>query len=147
MDLVDDRLSAECWDAMSSKKDIYLNGVNKFLDYAFSRTGDGGKIRCPCIKCCNTYNLSREVVYSHLMAYGIIRSYTFWYHHGEILGEDENDLEVEDDDESADGMQELMEDLFPQNNLPGSDTMADPSSSDFFEEKPNGEADSRLEGG
>jgi hypothetical protein len=29
--------------------------------------------------------MSRDVVYSHLTAYGIIRSYTFWYHHGEVL--------------------------------------------------------------
>jgi hypothetical protein len=38
------------------KKNLYLDGVAKFLDYAFSRLGDGSKIRCPCIKCCNTYN-------------------------------------------------------------------------------------------
>lgn len=114
------------------KKNLYLDGVAKFLDYAFSRSGDGGKIRCPCIKCCNTYNMSRDVVYSHLTAYGIIRSYTFWYHHGEVLGETENELEVEDDDDSHDGMQELMEDLFPSTNHPGNDTMTEPTPSVFL---------------
>jgi hypothetical protein len=64
MNLVDERLSTECLDGLTSKKNLYLDGVTKFLDYAFSRSGDGGKIRCPCIKCCNTYNMSRdEVIY------------------------------------------------------------------------------------
>ena len=130
MDLVDDSLSTDCSDGLVSKKDIHLDGVNKFLDYAFSRTWHGDKIRCPCVKCCNTYNMSRSEVRSHLRVYGIIRNYTFWYHHGEVLGEPENVIEVGDGVDSPDGMQQLMEDLFPpQNNHPGSDTMAEPSSS------------------
>jgi hypothetical protein len=76
--------------------------------------------------------MSRDVVYSHLTAYGIIRSYTFCYHHGEVLGETENDLEVEDDDDSHDGMQELMEDLFPSTNQSSNDTMTEPTRSDFL---------------
>ena len=77
--------------------------------------------------------MSRDVVYSHLIAYGIIRSYTFWYHHGEVLGETENELEVEDDDDdSHDGMQELMEDLFPSTNQQGNDTMKEPTPSVFL---------------
>ena len=77
MNLVDERLSTECLDGLTSKKIIYLDGVAKFLDYAFNRLGNGVKIRCPCIKCCNTYNMSRDVVYSHLTAYGIIKAIPF----------------------------------------------------------------------
>ena len=69
MDLVDDRISDECLDGNTSKKDTYLAGVKKFLDYAFSRTGGDVEIKCPCVRCCNTYSRSREVVYSHLKIY------------------------------------------------------------------------------
>ena len=45
MRLVDERLDDE-----------YLEGVENFLDYAFSHAGRENEIRCPCIKCCNTYS-------------------------------------------------------------------------------------------
>ena len=77
MDLVDDRISEECLDGNISKKDIYLAGVKKFLDYAFNRTGSSDEIKCPCIRCCNTYSKSRGEVYSHLKIFGIIGTIDF----------------------------------------------------------------------
>ena len=50
MRLVDERLDDE-----------YLEGVENFLDYAFSHAGSEKEIRCPCIKCCNTYSHPRAL--------------------------------------------------------------------------------------
>ncbi|XP_016484005.1 uncharacterized protein LOC107804598 isoform X2 [Nicotiana tabacum] len=83
MQLVDNRLDK-----------AYSIGVQKFLDYAFRRTGELYEVRCPCVKCCNTTSGTRETVESHLKVYGIIQNYTFWYHHGEILGEPQSDCEL-----------------------------------------------------
>jgi len=44
MQLIHDRLD-----------DAYKLGVEKFLDYAFTRLGETHTIRCPCIKCGNAY--------------------------------------------------------------------------------------------
>lgn len=135
MGLVDDRLNHE-----------YLEGVEKFIDYAFSKLDGVQVIRCPCIKCCNTYSLPRHIVSSHLKAYEILRSYTFWYHHGEVLAEQENDIEVDEYDsqefngEGYNGMQDLMEDLFPQCNTPGGDEATHESTDQGPEEEPNTDA-------
>nr|XP_009786325.1 PREDICTED: uncharacterized protein LOC104234459 [Nicotiana sylvestris] len=83
MQLVDNRLD-----------EAYSIGVQKFLDYAFRRTRELYEIRCPCVKCCNTTLGTHETVESHLKVYGIIQNYTFWYHHGEILGEPQSDCEL-----------------------------------------------------
>ena len=73
----------------------YVVCVQKFLDYAFKKIGQNGKIRCPCIKCCNTVLETHEVVELHLKVYGIIKNYTFWYHHEERVDE----AQSESDDE------------------------------------------------
>ena len=132
MRLVDERLDDE-----------YLEGVEKFLDYAFSPAGRENEIRCPCIKCCNTYSHPRALVSSHLKVYGILRNYTFWYHHGEVAREPQTVSEGQGDEEmqeeSADGydpMQDLLHDLFPQNNNPTEQITTPPSN----EEEPNNEA-------
>ncbi|KAK4358948.1 hypothetical protein RND71_021177 [Anisodus tanguticus] len=72
MELINDRLD-----------NAYIDGVENFLDYAFTRLGDPQLIRCPCIKCGNATSSTRAVVRSHLIVHGIIPSYTLWYHHGE----------------------------------------------------------------
>ncbi|WMV40936.1 hypothetical protein MTR67_034321 [Solanum verrucosum] len=119
----------------------YLDGVQKFLDYAFQRSGKEAEIRCPCYKCCNTTLGTRETIDTHLKVYGIIQNYTFWYHHGEHLGElvsnsdDENDDEVEGY-ESEDEVHELLKDLFP--NVDEAATHA--GYEDVVEEEPNVEA-------
>ncbi|WMV31114.1 hypothetical protein MTR67_024499 [Solanum verrucosum] len=132
------------WMQLSLDKRVdqaYLDGVQKFLDYAFLGSGEEDEIRCPCYKCCNTTLGTREMIDTHLKVYGIIQNYTFWYHHGEHLGEpvsnseDENDDEVEDY-ESEDEIQELLKDLYP--NVDGGDTHT--GYDDVVEEEPNVEA-------
>jgi len=61
MELVDNRLD-----------EVYLAGVQKFLDYAFQRTREEHEIRCPCVKCFNTILGTRKTVETHLLVYGII---------------------------------------------------------------------------
>ncbi|KAK6775858.1 hypothetical protein RDI58_026859 [Solanum bulbocastanum] len=116
MKLVDNRLD-----------EVYFASVQKFLDYAFQRTGEEHEIQCPCIKCFNIILGTRKTVEIHLLVYGIIRNYTFWYHHGERLGEPLTEYEFEDKDgdaveecESEDEVEELLRDLYP--NLDGGST-------------------------
>ncbi|KAF2310954.1 hypothetical protein GH714_018754 [Hevea brasiliensis] len=132
MDLVGDRLN-----------DVYLRGVEEFLDYAFKKTGRRGEIRCPCVKCSNTYSATREVVGTHLKVYGIIRNYTFWYHHGERVGESESNLESvqQSEDEPSNEMHDILRDLYPE--FCGQDTNdmdTDIFACDIHKEEPNEEA-------
>ncbi|KAH0765148.1 hypothetical protein KY285_001019 [Solanum tuberosum] len=138
MELVDNRLD-----------DNYLVEVQKFLDYAFQKTGEEYEIRCPCVKCYNTTLGTRKIVETHLIAYGIIHNYTFWYHHGERLGEPLSELvsEYEDTSEDEDGdeveecesedeVEELLRDLYP--NLDGGTSHIE--CDDLLEKEPNDEA-------
>ncbi len=102
MDLVGDHLN-----------DMYLHGVEEFLDYAFKKTQNYGKICCPYVKSNNTYSITREVVGTHLKVYGIIHRYKFWYHHGERLGELEYDSKSDElnEDEPSNAMHDILRDL------------------------------------
>nr|XP_033514204.1 uncharacterized protein LOC104104714 [Nicotiana tomentosiformis]XP_033514205.1 uncharacterized protein LOC104104714 [Nicotiana tomentosiformis]XP_033514206.1 uncharacterized protein LOC104104714 [Nicotiana tomentosiformis] len=98
--------------------DAYILGVENFLDYAFTRLKETREIHCPCIKCCNVISGTRELVKSHLIVHGIIQNYTFWYHHGERLGEPSSDFEFVDDnndeeDDGEDEIHEILRDLYP----------------------------------
>ena len=86
------------WMEIEYRKDIeYINGVDSFLEFAFEKLTIGQKIHCPCLKCRNiTYEQRFEVKY-HLIKYGIVKSYTLWYFHGEkwiesIDSDDDNDF-------------------------------------------------------
>ncbi|KAH0644699.1 hypothetical protein KY284_032583 [Solanum tuberosum] len=115
--------------------------VETFLDYAFTKLGEPQLIRCPCIKCGNATSRTRVVVRSHLIVHGIIPSYTLWYHHGEMSGEeqsnfekiDDNDIEEDDCEDEIDG---LLRDLYPDFNGDNMNNSVD----DLLEEEPNDEA-------
>lgn len=62
----DDRLNIE-----------YETGVENFIKYAFERTGEKEKIKCPCVKCKNSSFGSQNMVRDHLLTFGIIQNYTF----------------------------------------------------------------------
>ncbi|XP_009601698.1 uncharacterized protein [Nicotiana tomentosiformis] len=130
MELVHDRLD-----------DAYILGVEKFLNYAFTRLEETREIRCPCIKCCNAISGTRELVRSHLIVHGIIQNYTFWYHHGERLGEAQSDSEFVDDNgieygDGEDEIHDILRDLFP--NFDGDNMNSDGDG--FLMEEPNPEA-------
>ncbi|KAG8382296.1 hypothetical protein BUALT_Bualt05G0062100 [Buddleja alternifolia] len=81
----------------------YENGVQEFLDFAYSSTEPGKKIRCPCKKCNNVYLQNRDDVEADLLEYGIIQNYVTWVLHGEEL--DESNDEGFDSDEEEDNDQ------------------------------------------
>jgi len=130
MQLVDDRLNED-----------YSIGLEIFLNYAFQRTREMYEIRCLCVKCCNTTLGTRETVRTHLKVYGIIKNYTFWYHHGEVLGEPESQCEDGDDNEvencaNEDEIREILRDFYPNHYGHTLDVDCD----DSLEEEPNVEA-------
>ena len=79
-----------------------------------------------------------------MLVHGIIRNYTFWYHHGERSGEPLSESEHDDGEqhdvleeyESEDEVEELLRDLYP--NLDGGATQT--GCEDILEEEPNAEA-------
>jgi len=111
----------------------YEKGVISFLDYAFGMLGTDS-IRCPCRKCLNIEFGSRDLVHGHLLAYGIVKRYTFWYHHGETL--DEPSVEMNDDDDMGepDEIQGILRDLYHDFDDTGS------FDHEEQEEEPNSEA-------
>jgi len=66
MQLVDNRLD-----------EIYVSGVQIFLNYAFQKIGEEYKIRCPCVKRYKTSLGTHKIVETHSLVYGIIHNYTF----------------------------------------------------------------------
>ncbi|KAK9116338.1 hypothetical protein Sjap_015285 [Stephania japonica] len=90
--------------------ETYEDGVEQFLDYAFKMTGEIDMIRCPCVRCNNTDYGSREIVRSHLKVNGIMKNYTFWYHHGERRCESDSESE-ELEEESDNEVEEMIQDF------------------------------------
>ncbi|XP_056688131.1 uncharacterized protein [Spinacia oleracea] len=130
----DDRLNNE-----------YEIGVEYFIKYAFGKTGEKEKIKCPCVKCKNSSFGSPNMVRDHLLTFGIIQSYNFWYHHGERVGEDAFESPTVGDDDGlieSDGEDEMetpLRDFFPNNCGFAENDMHDGSSSTRRED-PNDEA-------
>ncbi|WCJ39818.1 hypothetical protein M5689_020778 [Euphorbia peplus] len=97
----------------------YNVGVIEFLNYAFEKTGEAYKIQCPCVRCNNTNCGSRDLVHTHLITYGIMENYTFWFHHGERRHghsdeeESEEEEEEEDGDNDDDQVEDVVYDLYP----------------------------------
>lgn len=103
------------WMKVKNRLDpAYEKGVKEFLDFAFTHKEPHSKFPCPCIKCNNYYDQTREVVEDHLFIRGIVKSYTRWIHHGEDFEHDlGDDFEVENcnEDGEDDNMHELIHDI------------------------------------
>jgi len=65
----------------------FIEGVNEFLDFAFSQTDfvSEDKIRCPCRACKNKRFHSRDDVTYHLYSKGFTQYYDRWTAHGEPM--------------------------------------------------------------
>ncbi|OIT20316.1 hypothetical protein A4A49_57189, partial [Nicotiana attenuata] len=61
----------------------YLNGVEQFLNFAFSNPNVGIRIQCPCTNCNHVRRKTREEVKIDLLRWGIDPTYNRWIHHGE----------------------------------------------------------------
>lgn len=73
--------------------EAYREGARKFADKVQEKKGYPEKIQCPCIRCLNLKYHHYNVVYDHLVYYGIDPTYTTWIFHGEkptAVGETEN---------------------------------------------------------
>ena len=61
----------------------YIQGVNLFLDFAFSSQPSDAVIYCPCKKCRNVIFVNRQVAFEHIIVNGFLENYTNWSKHGE----------------------------------------------------------------
>ncbi|KAJ1390448.1 Transposase-associated domain [Sesbania bispinosa] len=92
----------------------YINGVESFLDFAYSKgRPQGEEILCLCAKCGNCCWEKRNVVYNHLVATGFVEGYNVWVHHGERTSRPlEIDKDIEDEEDSRDDIDGLLYDTF-----------------------------------
>ncbi|CAO2834686.1 unnamed protein product [Amaranthus hypochondriacus] len=67
------------------KEMTYVRGVNSFLEFAFTNKEVDTKLRCPCLKCNLQLFHDKDTMRIHLVAWGIVRDYHPWVHHGEII--------------------------------------------------------------
>ncbi|XP_060202370.1 uncharacterized protein LOC132630789 [Lycium barbarum] len=86
----------------------YRDGVESFLNWAFSQLGVSTIIRCPCKGCMNTVFKLRINVRGDLLNKGFWDSYKVWDLHGEVLVR--VDDEVEDDSMEEDNITEMIHD-------------------------------------
>ncbi|CAI0420151.1 unnamed protein product [Linum tenue] len=61
----------------------YVQGLNKFLDFAFERNSGIDHILCPCRKCGFKKLKIRDEVFADLLRSPFPIEYTVWYGHGE----------------------------------------------------------------
>ena len=61
----------------------YENGVSEFVKFAVAHAKDPSRMTCPCLSCCYGSRVDAVQLASHLIRYGIDRSYTCWNLHGE----------------------------------------------------------------
>ncbi|KAF7146467.1 hypothetical protein RHSIM_Rhsim04G0033300 [Rhododendron simsii] len=63
----------------------YIQGVEKFIEFAYDKKHPDSKIYCPCKKCVNVIFGTRSGVTEHLIINGFNTKYTRWTIHGESL--------------------------------------------------------------
>ena len=95
---------------MTSKE--YIEGVDNFLNWAFSFSKVGKRIQCPCVACRNTVFADRVSVRFYLFKNGFYSGYTFWIHHGEKIEElgTYNCTDQDHDDGNVDDFSDLVYD-------------------------------------
>ena len=72
------------WISFPRSAPQYIHGLNRFLDFAFSRSSIRGKIACPCEKCKFKKWQTRDDVYAHCMRKQFPKYYRTWIYHGEL---------------------------------------------------------------
>ncbi|KAF7802497.1 hypothetical protein G2W53_041608 [Senna tora] len=103
------------WITKSRVSSEYVEGLNKFLDFAFANTITKDLIKCPCIHCGFRRWQTRETVYDHLICTQFPEGYTIWVWHGESAVRDANDTpnipKGTDIGEGGLSNQDLMQDM------------------------------------
>ncbi|XP_021733288.1 uncharacterized protein LOC110700108 [Chenopodium quinoa] len=80
------------WMRCANRTDnLYINGVNSFLQFAFGdleMNSDLGeeekKVPYPCNRCNNGPHKTRDEIYTNLIVNGIVQGYVRWIYHGEF---------------------------------------------------------------
>ncbi|KAI5411572.1 hypothetical protein KIW84_056582 [Lathyrus oleraceus] len=93
----------------------YQNGLDFFLDYAYTKGNPRGKeILCPCTNCYNTNWLTRNEVRNHLIAFGFQKGYDVWVRHGEkkLKPGDLNDNYMNHEEDQIDDIYGLLHGRF-----------------------------------
>jgi len=64
----------------------YEKGVSEFLQYVYEHAIlSNGTYFCPCVHYLNQIRHDLGTMRDHLFIFGIMRSYTLWTWHGEVL--------------------------------------------------------------
>ncbi|XP_042459548.1 uncharacterized protein LOC122043134 [Zingiber officinale] len=106
------------WMVLPRQTEEYRNGVESFLQFAFSNANINGMILCPCVRCKIGIFVSRAVAYDHLTVDGFIKGYTHWVAHGEIAYSASTNSDFVQPRKDADDMQGLVYEAFgiPEHN-------------------------------
>ncbi|XP_071679853.1 uncharacterized protein [Lolium perenne] len=91
----------------------YIQGLARFLGYAFAKSSVENKILCPCKNCVNSSWREERIVREHLVCEGFAEGYSQWIFHGERGSSSENPrnfYDVQERDE-GDDISDLLRDL------------------------------------
>ncbi|XP_049399904.1 uncharacterized protein LOC125863991 [Solanum stenotomum] len=83
-------MDKSCMRCTDRSSDVYLKGVESFLQFAFKQSELEDEIPCPCKKCNNVFHKSRDEVKEHLIIFGMVQGYTRWLYHGEFAPKKQN---------------------------------------------------------
>ncbi|PIA40727.1 hypothetical protein AQUCO_02400060v1 [Aquilegia coerulea] len=92
--------------------DVYLNGVNEFVDFAVAHNTENlTTCTCPCKKCGNGTRVKFTDLSTHLIRNGIDLIYTVWYFHGETSHRVVENENIEEDviDDGGVGMADFVD--------------------------------------
>ncbi|XP_048570518.1 uncharacterized protein LOC125551358 isoform X2 [Triticum urartu] len=128
------------WMDKARNTQAYIDGVEKFIDFAFTHSARGNTILCPCRICLNCCWFEASVVYEHLLCDGFISGYKRWIYHGEasspLASESDHDevqpdnFQEEIDLDDYDEMLEMIQDIAHQNGDFSDSSGEDPSHQD-----------------
>ncbi|CAK8538606.1 unnamed protein product [Lathyrus sativus] len=103
------------WTKKNCASKEYQNGLDSFLDYAYTKGKPRVKeILCPCANCYNSNWFTRNEVRNHLIAFGFQKGYDVWVRHGEKkpkLG-DLNNNHMNEEDDQIDDIDGLLHERF-----------------------------------
>ncbi|KAL0366869.1 UNVERIFIED_CONTAM: hypothetical protein Sradi_3577000, partial [Sesamum radiatum] len=126
------------WKQLNRSNLSFAEGVEEFINFAYSKKEPHEKIPCPCYACNNFCDQTKKVVRYHLSMNGIKRSYIKWVHHGENYedesndeGNTENNIDINelDDDCNVDEMLDILNDFsnaYLEENLEREETTTSP---------------------
>jgi len=95
----------------------YEKKVSGFLQYVQEHTISSNETYfCPCVRCLNQIRQDLGIMHDHLFIFGIMRSYTIWTWHGEVLDKPTASRETDYvDDWMNDHLEEMVHDVREEN--------------------------------